>query len=51
MNNIKGKRIIVTGSTSGTGKETAAQLSALGVNIVLACRDIERENIVAEGMV
>jgi NAD(P)-dependent dehydrogenase (short-subunit alcohol dehydrogenase family) len=39
---MKGKRVIITGPTSGFGKEIATQLTALGAEIVLACRDLER---------
>jgi NAD(P)-dependent dehydrogenase (short-subunit alcohol dehydrogenase family) len=39
---MKGKRVIVTGATSGIGKEIAAQLAALGADLVLACRDVGR---------
>jgi NAD(P)-dependent dehydrogenase (short-subunit alcohol dehydrogenase family) len=34
------KRVIITGPTSGIGKEIAAQLAALGAELVLACRDL-----------
>jgi NAD(P)-dependent dehydrogenase (short-subunit alcohol dehydrogenase family) len=34
--------VIVTGPTSGFGKEIAVQLAALGAEIVLACRDLGR---------
>jgi NADP-dependent 3-hydroxy acid dehydrogenase YdfG len=37
-----GKRVIVTGPTSGFGKEIAIELAALGAELVLACRDLER---------
>jgi len=37
---MKGKQVIITGPTSGIGKEIAIQLSALGADIVLGCRDI-----------
>jgi NAD(P)-dependent dehydrogenase (short-subunit alcohol dehydrogenase family) len=40
MDFMKGKRIIITGPTSGIGKEIAIGLSALGAEIVLGCRDI-----------
>lgn len=39
---MKGKQVIVTGPTSGIGKEIALQLGALGAELVLACRDVER---------
>ena len=43
MNSMKGKRVIITGPTSGIGKEIAVQLAALGAEIILACRDIKKE--------
>jgi NAD(P)-dependent dehydrogenase (short-subunit alcohol dehydrogenase family) len=39
---MTGKRVIITGATSGIGMEIAAQLAALGAGLVLACRDLER---------
>ncbi|HUH96171.1 MAG TPA: SDR family NAD(P)-dependent oxidoreductase [Anaerolineales bacterium] len=42
MNLIKGKRIIITGPTSGVGKQIAIQLAALGAELILACRDVEK---------
>lgn len=39
---MKGKRVVVTGSTSGLGKEIATQLAAAGAEVVLACRSVER---------
>lgn len=39
---MTGKRAIITGPTSGIGKEIAARLAALGAEIVLACRDLGR---------
>ena len=44
MNSMKGKRVIITGPTSGVGKEIAVQLVALGAEIILACRDMEKGN-------
>lgn len=48
MNNVKGKRIVVTGATSGIGKEIASQLGIFGANLVLGCRDPERGKRIAE---
>jgi NAD(P)-dependent dehydrogenase (short-subunit alcohol dehydrogenase family) len=42
------KRIIVTGPTSGFGREIAMRLALLGAEVVLACRDLERGERVAE---
>ena len=39
---MKDKQVIITGPTSGIGKEIAMQLGALGADLVLACRDVER---------
>jgi NAD(P)-dependent dehydrogenase (short-subunit alcohol dehydrogenase family) len=44
---MRGKRVLITGPTSGVGKEIAAQLAAIGAEVVLACRDIERGNATA----
>ena len=44
MNSIKGKRVIITGPTSGVGKEIAIQLAALGAELILACRDVKKGN-------
>jgi NAD(P)-dependent dehydrogenase (short-subunit alcohol dehydrogenase family) len=39
---MRGERVIVTGPTSGIGKEIARGLGALGAELVLACRDVGR---------
>src|ERR1041385_1535188 len=44
---MKGKRVIITGSTSGVGKEAATQLADLGAEVILACRDLRKGNQVA----
>jgi NAD(P)-dependent dehydrogenase (short-subunit alcohol dehydrogenase family) len=36
---MKDKLVLVTGPTSGIGKEIAAQLAAMGAQVVLGCRD------------
>jgi NAD(P)-dependent dehydrogenase (short-subunit alcohol dehydrogenase family) len=45
---MAGKRVIITGPTSGFGKEIALQLAMMGAEIVLACRDIQRGKETAE---
>src|SRR5512143_1868891 len=40
MNSMQGKRVVITGPTSGIGKEIAIGLGALGAELVLGCRDV-----------
>jgi NAD(P)-dependent dehydrogenase (short-subunit alcohol dehydrogenase family) len=47
MDWIENKRVVVTGATSGIGKNVAAGLAALGADVVLACRDRARAEKVA----
>jgi NAD(P)-dependent dehydrogenase (short-subunit alcohol dehydrogenase family) len=42
MSTMKGTRVIITGPTSGVGKEAAMQLAALGAEVILACRDLNK---------
>lgn len=39
---MSGKRVVVTGPTSGFGKEIATRLAGLGAEVILACRDVGR---------
>ena len=39
---MRGKTVLVTGSTDGIGKETAAQLLSLGASVVIHGRSMER---------
>lgn len=48
MNPMKEKLAVITGPTSGIGKEIAIEICALGANIVLACRDIIKGRKIAE---
>lgn len=41
-NRIDGKVVIITGSNSGLGKETAFELAKRGARIYMACRDYEK---------
>jgi NAD(P)-dependent dehydrogenase (short-subunit alcohol dehydrogenase family) len=41
---MQGKRVIVTGPTSGVGKEAALGLASLGAEVILACRDVKKGN-------
>jgi NAD(P)-dependent dehydrogenase (short-subunit alcohol dehydrogenase family) len=47
MNSMKGKRVLITGPTSGVGKEMALQLAALGPELILGCRDVKKGDQVA----
>jgi NAD(P)-dependent dehydrogenase (short-subunit alcohol dehydrogenase family) len=47
MNSMKGKRVLITGPTSGVGKEMALQLAALDAELILSCRDVKKGNQVA----
>ncbi len=40
--NLENKTVIITGANSGIGKAAAAQIAALGANVILACRSRER---------
>ncbi|QZQ54577.1 SDR family oxidoreductase [Curtobacterium sp. TC1] len=42
-----GRRIVVTGSNSGTGKEAATRLAAAGASVVVAVRSTEKGNAAA----
>lgn len=45
---IKGSNIIITGGSSGIGKETAKQLIEKGANVLITGRDKEKLNIISE---
>jgi len=45
---LAGRRIVVTGPTSGIGRAAAGQLAALGVRLVLVGRDEQRTRSVAD---
>lgn len=47
MNLMKDKRVVITGPTSGVGKEAAIQLADLGAEMILACRNLDKGNEVA----
>jgi NAD(P)-dependent dehydrogenase (short-subunit alcohol dehydrogenase family) len=47
---IAGKRVIVTGPTSGIGRQIAVDLGARGADVVLACRDVDKGGSVARAI-
>ncbi len=42
MTSMTGQRVIITGPTSGVGKEIAVQLAALGAEVILGCRNLKK---------
>ncbi len=44
---IENKRVVITGPTSGIGREVATRLALLGARVVLVCRDRTRGEAVA----
>jgi NAD(P)-dependent dehydrogenase (short-subunit alcohol dehydrogenase family) len=48
MNLMQGKRVVITGPTSGVGKEAALGLAYLGAEVILACRDVQKGNQVVK---
>jgi NAD(P)-dependent dehydrogenase (short-subunit alcohol dehydrogenase family) len=47
MKPMEGRTVVVTGPTSGIGREIAIGLAALGADLVLGCRDMARGREVA----
>jgi NAD(P)-dependent dehydrogenase (short-subunit alcohol dehydrogenase family) len=47
---LHGRRVIVTGASSGIGRATASALAAAGASVVLAVRDLERGRAAAASM-
>lgn len=50
MSGTRAPRVIVTGPTSGVGKEIATRLAASGAEVILGCRDLERGARAAKGI-
>jgi NAD(P)-dependent dehydrogenase (short-subunit alcohol dehydrogenase family) len=44
---MQDKRVVITGPTSGVGREIALQLAGLGAAVILACRDLPRGKRIA----
>jgi NAD(P)-dependent dehydrogenase (short-subunit alcohol dehydrogenase family) len=50
MPDLQGRRVIVTGASSGIGRAAAQALTAAGASVVLAVRDLERGRTAAASM-
>jgi NAD(P)-dependent dehydrogenase (short-subunit alcohol dehydrogenase family) len=50
MKLMTGKTVVITGPTSGIGKEIAVGLAGLGANLVLGCRDMAKGRAVATSL-
>ncbi|XP_026489599.1 retinol dehydrogenase 14 [Vanessa tameamea] len=48
---MDGKTVIVTGCTSGIGKETAKELAKRGARVIMACRSMEKAEKVQDEIV
>ncbi len=47
---MDGKICVITGATSGIGRETALDLAQKGARLVLACRNVDKGKTVAQSM-
>ena len=47
---MSGRVCLITGATSGIGRETAASLAALGATVIIACRDLDRGGAVCRDL-
>jgi retinol dehydrogenase-14 len=41
---MKGKTVLITGCTSGIGRETARNLAKRGARLIMGCRNVEAAN-------
>ncbi|XP_046628826.1 retinol dehydrogenase 14 [Neodiprion virginianus] len=48
---MDGKVVIITGCTSGIGKETAKDLAKRGAKIIMACRNLDSANVLKDELV
>ncbi|XP_017793934.1 PREDICTED: retinol dehydrogenase 14 [Habropoda laboriosa] len=50
-NRMDGKTVIITGCTSGIGKETARDIAKRGARVIMACRNMETANKLKEELI
>ncbi|KOX76876.1 Retinol dehydrogenase 14 [Melipona quadrifasciata] len=50
-NKMHGKTVIITGCTSGIGRETAKDIARRGARLIMACRNLEAANKLKEELI
>ena len=50
-NRLRGKKVVITGATSGIGKELAFQCAKMGAHVIIGCRDTAKGREVSEEII
>lgn len=48
---LNGKTVIVTGASAGIGKETALEMARRGARVIMACRNLEKSQPIADSII